>query len=83
MLTITLNDTRQLDYYKNLSVTCSNLDAVIKKYNGTDFRWWLRSPLYSNRTSYKLFWEKILYYGAANEDSATALRGVSPAFRIG
>ena len=72
-------ETRQLDYYKNNGVTTSNYSIAIKTYQGSAYRWWLRSAnsggsnfFYNVNTSGD--WE---YYGA------TTTNGVAPAFRIG
>lgn len=72
--------TRQLDYYANKRVSTSNHNAAIKKYNGTNSVWWLRtatSRSYSNFLS-------VLADGTWNITySADRVYGVSPAFRIG
>lgn len=72
--------TRQLDYYANKRVSTSNHSAAIKKYNGTNSVWWLRtatSGSYSNFLS-------VLSDGTWNITySADRVYGVSPAFRIG
>ena len=72
--------TRQLDYYANKRVSTSNHSAAIKKYNGTNSVWWLRtatSGSYSNFLS-------VLADGTWNITySADRVYGVSPAFKIG
>ena len=40
--------TRQLDYYKNLSVTTSNKSGAIKKYGTSASYWWLRAATSSS-----------------------------------
>ena len=73
------DNTRQLDYYKNLGVTTSNGRGAIKK-NGTyaDI-WWLRAAS-SDGTGH--FFSVYVNGGWVN-DSAKDTRGVSPAFRLG
>lgn len=72
-------NTRQLDYYRQKSVTTSsNTYRVVKKYNGSNKSWWLRSAL-SNSNSY--------FYGVSNSGrwdffNANYDLGISPAFRI-
>lgn len=84
--------TRQLDYYKKLGVTTANYEKAIKKYNGTNSPWWLRS-IY--RSPYTLLSNPILamsdicdfYYVTSNGNYDHAYSeenyGISPAFRIG
>ena len=72
-------NTRQLDYYAGLNVTTSSYSGAIKKRNGTNSIWWLRSAYSSNTSGFNLVsnsggW----YYGIAEGTT-----GVSPAFRIG
>ena len=73
------NNTRQLDYYKNLGVTTNNFSGAIKKKNGSTSTWWLRVAV-SNIDS------NFLYVGD-NGDwyryGAPSPRGFAPAFRIG
>ena len=73
------NQTRQLDYYKNLGVTTNNYSGAIKKNNGSNSLWWLRAA-----NSYTIncfltvdsggYWPG---YSAYNN------YGFAPAFRIG
>ena len=84
--------TRQLDYYKKLGVTTANYEKAIKKYNGTNSPWWLRSI---DRSPYTLLSNPILamsdicdfYYVTSNGNYDHAYSeenyGISPAFRIG
>lgn len=84
--------TRQLDYYKKLGVTTTSYEKAVKKYNGTNSPWWLRSY---HRDSYTLLSNPILampsssffYYvtSSGNYDNAFEENtyGISPAFRIG
>ena len=69
-------ETKQLDYYKNLGVTTSNYSGAIKKYNGSNLWWLLRSV---NATSSYPF---LGISANGNCDHALGTGGVSPAFRI-
>ena len=73
------NNTRQLDYYKNLGVTTSNYSGAIKKYNNSNSTWWLRAAL-SNSDNTFLF---VNDNGDWNHTSAYNDSGFAPAFRIG
>ena len=71
--------TRQLDYYKNLGVTTSNVSGAIKKNGTSASYWWLRSA-YSRHSRN--------FYGVRNDgdwfnDFADNTRDVAPAFRLG
>ena len=73
------DETRQLDYYKQLNVRTDNVAGAIKKYNNVDYVWWLR-------TAYGYHW--YMFYGVFDDGYEDAefsrlLGGVSPAFRIG
>ena len=73
------NETRQLDYYKNLGVTTSNYSGAIKKYNGRSDYWWLRTA-----PSYYTFDFYIVNSGGGwSSRGADGVNGVSVAFRIG
>ncbi len=69
---------KQLDYYKNHGVTTSNYDAAIKKFNGNNSMWWLRSAYASNTNHFT----SVRSYGAWYSGHAHYAYGVSPAFRI-
>ena len=72
------NETRQLDYYKNVGVTTSNYSGAIKQYNGSSYYWWLRSARsYSTSGFYG-----VNSYGNWIDYYANDTNGVSPAFRI-
>ena len=71
--------TRQLDYYKNLGVTTSNISGAIKKYNNSNSRWWLRAADSDNTTSFL----RVTRSGVWSNDGASNPFGVAPAFRIG
>ena len=71
--------TRQLDYYKNLGVDTDSYSGAIKKYNNSDYYWWLRA---ANSTDADSF----LFVNSPGFCSGTVSYypfGVAPAFRIG
>ena len=72
------NNTKQLDYYKNQKVTSSSYTGAIKKYNGSDDYWWLRSARSSNTLNF-LRVDNDGYWGSHYANSS---HGISPAFRI-
>ena len=72
------NNTKQLDYYKNQKVTSSSYTGAIKKYNGSDDYWWLRSARSSNTLNF-LRVDNDGYWGSHYANSSL---GISPAFRI-
>ena len=76
------SESRQLDYYKNQSVTSTNFSSVVKQYNGTSSCWWLRSAR-SGNTEYTHYFLDVSDIGAWNYNGALDNYGVSPAFRIG
>ena len=73
------NQTRQLDYYKNLGVTTSSYSGAIKKYNNWNSYWWLRAAN-SNSSSNFLHVSNNGYW---NDYIADNDIGFAPAFRIG
>ncbi len=74
------DNTRQLDYYKNLGTSTSNYSGTIKK-NGTSATWWW---LRAANSSYHDFFYPVSDNGDwANSEALVATHGVSPAFRIG
>ena len=73
------DNTRQLDYYKNLGTSTSNYSGAIKKNGTSASRWWLRVA-YSNTTFTFLF---VSDSGGWSANNTTIASGVSPAFRIG
>ena len=89
------NNNRQLDYYKNLGLTATNYGGAIKKYNGTDSSWWLRSAYNSSYTLALLSdiiaavpsgWEFFAVTSTGNSEAIYSegnYLGISPAFRIG
>ena len=73
-------NTRQLDYYKNNNVTTSsNYDKAIKKLNGVNEVWWLRSSV----IHVKDIFLAVGSNGGRYSNGAPFEYGVSPAFRIG
>ena len=71
--------TRQLDYYKNLGVTNSNRSGAVKNYKKNATWWWLRSANTYNTSFY------IIDPSGYNGTVVTHYNygGVSPAFRVG
>ena len=73
------NQTRQLDYYKNLGVTTSNLSGAIKKYNNSNSSWWLRAASSTNNYDFL----NVDNNGNWSNNTANNSSGFAPAFRIG
>ena len=73
------DNTRQLDYYKNLGTSTSNYSGAIK--NGTNDSAWGLRVAYSNSTTD--FCTVVAYGGSGFRGVATLTFGVSPAFRLG
>ena len=73
------NNTRQLDYYKNLNVTTSNYSGAIKQNSGSSSWWWLRSARSITASTFYY----VGSYGDWRSSYADNTGGVSPAFRIG
>ena len=74
-----IDNTRQLDYYKNLGVTTSNKSGAIKKNGTSASAWWLRSAY--SIVSYGFF--VVRSYGGYGIGIASYTYGVAPAFRLG
>ena len=73
------NTKEQLDYYKKQGVTLrDNRVEAMKKYNGIEEYWWLRSAR-SNNTDYFVYVDGAGVWGYFPADGSN---GVSPAFRI-
>ena len=73
------DNTRQLDYYKNLGTSTSNYSGAIKKSESSAVLWWLRA-------AYSIYTNNFLTvndHGGWRSDDAYATRGVAPAFRLG
>ena len=73
------DNTRQLDYYKNLGTSTSNYSGA-KKKNGTNADWWWLRAAYSNTAFTFLF---VSDSGGWSANNATIANGVAPAFRLG
>ena len=73
------DNTRQLDYYKNIGVTTSNYSGAIKKNGSSASYWWLRSAFFANRSGFY----DVNSNGAWINGYANYTYGVSPAFRLG
>ena len=73
------DNTRQLDYYKNLGVTTNNYSGAIKKNGTSAASWWLRSANSINNFTF--------FFVTSNGDyintNANYANGVAPAFRLG
>ena len=76
------NNTKQLDYYKNLGVTSSNYAGAIKQYNGNNDYWWLRSVGFYSKYGNTISFTSVYKDGDWDGDSSDCLWGISPAFRI-
>ena len=72
------DNTRQLDYYKNLGVTTSNYSGAIKKNETNAGNWWLRAADSSNT----YFFLRVNSNGAYHNYVASFESGVAPAFRL-
>ncbi len=74
------DNTRQLDYYKNLGVTTTNnFREAIKKNGTSDAYWWLRTAF--SRYEYSFF--GVRPTGDWSRFGPLSTYGVSPAFRVG
>ena len=72
------NYERQLDYYASNGVTLNNYSRVVKKLNGANTIWWLRTSGYTTGN----FFYYVTNNGYWSYFSANNAYGVSPAFRI-
>ena len=73
------DNTRQLDYYKNIGVTTSNYSGAIKKNETSASFWWLRSALSDvNGRFYS-----VSSNGDWDYSGASSTNDVAPAFRLG
>ena len=73
------NQTRQLDYYKNLGVDTDSYSGAIKKYNNSNSAWWLRAA----NSKYSDTFLRVYISGDWSHSSAYGNNGFAPAFRIG
>ena len=72
------NETKQLDYYKNLGVTITNYSGAIKQNNGTADYWWLRTASSDANGSFV----NVENNGNWSSGGSYPTLGVSPAFRV-
>ena len=73
------DNTRQLDYYKNLGTSTSNYSGAIKKSESSAVLWWLRA-------AYSIYTNNFLTvndHGGWRASYADSTLGVAPAFRLG
>ena len=77
--TLTLSQTRQLDYYKGIPVTSTSYSGAIKKLNGARSYWWLRSA----NSNYNNYYRRVGNDGTGvSTGISTSSYGLSPAFRL-
>ena len=73
------DNTRQLDYYKNIGSTTINYLGTIKQYNSSNSAWWLRVARSNTDSNFLV----VNNSGDWNIINASNAGGFSPAFRIG
>ena len=73
------DNTRQLDYYKNLNTDTVNYSPAIKNNGSSASSWWLRA----GRSNSNYFFYRVVSSGDWGGSAATGTDGVSPAFRLG
>ena len=73
------DNTRQLDYYKNLGTSTSNYSGAIKKNKTSAAWWWLRVAYSYGNTSFY----RVGTNGDWGNTDSSSTRGVAPAFRLG
>ena len=73
-----VEQTRQLDYYKNQGVTTSSCLKATKKYKGNNYFWWLRSSEFGSDAYYH-----FVSSDGSLSNGANRYEGISVAFRIG
>ena len=69
---------KQLDYYKQLGVSETNYNDLIKQYNSNNTGWWLRSAFNSDQKGFLY----VSIFGTFSDSYADSIAGISPAFRI-
>ena len=74
-----VEETRQLDYYKNIGVSFSNYSSARKSKNGTYTMWSLRTVCRGDNDG----WYGVKTNGGYEVIGGADSLGVSPAFRIG
>ena len=70
--------TRQLDYYKNASVTLTEYSPAIKTYQGTNTSYWLRTAAAKDAQGFC----NVSASGKLSYTNTIAIYGISPAFKI-
>ena len=73
------DNTRQLDYYKNIGSTTINYLGTIKQYNSSNAAWWLRVARSNTDSNFLV----VNNSGDWNIINASNAGGFAPAFRIG
>ena len=73
------DNTRQLDYYKNLGTSTSNYSGTKKKDGTSTSMWWLRAA--GSSSIYDFL--RVNNIGAWDRTNAGTSGGVTPAFRLG
>ena len=73
------DNTRQLDYYKNLNTDTVNYSPAIKNNGSSASSWWLRA----GRSNSNYFFYRVVSSGDWGGSAATGTDGVAPAFRLG
>ena len=71
--------TRQLDYYAEKGVTTNSYSGAIKKYNSSNYMWWLRAACSTSDS----FFLSVASNGSTSNRIAKYGFGFAPAFRIG
>ena len=73
------DNTRQLDYYKNLGTSTSSYSGAIKKNGTSAYKWWLRSAYSITNGSFYC----AIDSGDCRGNIASNICDVAPAFRLG
>ena len=73
-----LGTSRQLDYYKKQGATLNNYLESRKKYDGSNYYWWLRAASSLSTEAFYI----VSGFGICTNFNAFYSYGVSPAFRI-
>ena len=73
------DNTRQLDYYKNLNTDTVNYSPAIKNNGSSDSYWWLRAAFSYNTNNFL----RVSNNGDWINTGASNAYGVAPAFRLG
>ena len=73
-----LGTSKQLDYYKQLGVSETNYNDLIKQYNSNNTGWWLRSAFNLDKKGFLY----VSIFGTFSDSYADSIAGISPAFKI-